>query len=108
MDLKMTTKTTHYIDWYDLEAELAKLYPLPEGDPDKPYLRPRWELLESPNDTDYSVTAEKNAIKDYDQDDLAEIIETGSVLNYQLGLLMNHLCDEGHVSEGSYVIRISW
>lgn len=96
-ELRKTTKSTHYVDYFDMQNYLTEK------------LGKRVEIIESPNDTDYSIDIEKGDIYEYDQDTIDEFIENGYIyMDYGYHTIFKYLCNQGIIEEGNYVIRVSW
>lgn len=97
MELKITTKTTHYVDAYDLANYIGSKIGRPV------------EFVDSPNDTDYSVSIEKEEIDDFDMKSVSNMIEKGWIsLDYGYHACLVHCANEGWLEEGDYVITMSW
>lgn len=102
MTLKLVTKTTHYVDYYDLEVFLGEK------------IGKTVEIIGSPNDTDYKFEAEPldstSSMYVYVMEDVEEFLETG-MINMEYGGLytvMNYACTQGWIEPGNYVITVSW
>lgn len=97
MELKKTTKITHYVDAFDLARYLGEK------------MGRKIEFIDSPNDTDYSVKIEKGEIDKWDQEHIGNAIENGWVsLEYGYHAFLTYCANEGWLEEGDYVIRVSW
>lgn len=97
MELKITTKVTNYVDAYDLARYLSHK------------IGRSIEFIDSPNDTDYSVSIEKEEIDEYDMEQVNNMLEEGWIsLDYGYHACLNHCANEGWLEEGDYVITMSW
>lgn len=104
--LNVKTKTTHHIDWLTYSWVRDKgLVGLDEICAD--VYGKRIELG-SDNDTDHSFDVEKEELADYDQETIDEIIQSGFVEDYNLGIVLTDLCNRDAIDPGSYVITVSW
>ncbi|QNK01751.1 hypothetical protein [Dyella telluris] len=66
------------------------------------------EMLESPNDTDYAHDVKREELDQWDEETIAEAVESGGFECYNLGIFLNDLCNKGILPEGHYVVRMSW
>lgn len=96
--MQVTTKVTHYVDYYDLEKAVTEFYKLPK----------RFDILESPNDTDYAIEVKAEPLDEFEVEDLAEMKESSSIACYQMYLPLQDMCLAGAIPAGSYVVRVSW
>lgn len=94
--LKMETKETHYVDWYDLAELLKVVYETDSFD------------LGSGNDSTYSNTVDPDELDDYDRESIVKMVKHKFIEDYQLGTVLNDLCDKGAIKPGHYNILISW
>ena len=95
--LIMVTKTTHYVDGSHLERYLSAKTGL------------NCQVIESSNDTDYSVTVKKEKIPSYDQEALDEFLQNGYIsMDYGYDTIFTHAANMDWIEEGNYVIRVSW
>lgn len=104
MTLKLTTKTTHYVDYYDLEVYLTEK------------IGKKVEIIGSPNDTDYNFEATPldptGSMYVYDMEEVENFLETG-VINMEYGYsglytVMNYACTQGWIEPGHYSMTVSW
>lgn len=98
----MSTKTTHYVDYGDLESFLTEKLGKPV------------EIIGSPNDTDYSVNVKKldpeSPMHKWDLEEVQKFINTG-VIDCEYGGFYRPLAyaaTQGWVPEGEYLITVSW
>lgn len=97
MELKIITKTSHYVNMYDLCSFLSEKIGRNVG------------FGESANDTDYSVDVEKGEIDSYDQAGLDGFLATGYInMYYGCNTVFTYCANQGWLEEGSYVFRVSW
>jgi len=100
--LIMTTKTTHYVDYADLEAFLTEK------------LGKEVEIIGSPNDTDYSVDVElpdpANAEHKWDEEERQKFANTGLIdlERSSLHLPLSYAVQQGWIEPGAYIVRVSW
>lgn len=113
MDLAISTKTTHYVDFitwraqeengdWGLDLYLQEVF----GLDDTP------ELLEANNDTDHSFNVGRPEPGSYKEKAGIEAVKTlrekGWIELYNLGDLLNYMVDAFDLPEGNYVVRVSW
>jgi len=96
-NLNIETKTTHYVDAFDLEAFIKDLYGID------------YSIVaaeEAGNDTSltYEVTGK---VESYDKADLDDLLR-GKLISYRTGALLNLMAWHHKIPTGSYVIRICW
>lgn len=105
--LSASVKTTYHVDWLTyahtrnagmlgLEDIVANAY------------GHEMEMLESPNDTDYSITVKKENLSDYEKKDLADHLKAKCFPCYSLNLILTDLANKNVIPEGHYVITMSW
>lgn len=98
--LQVETKITKYVDWHGdngLQKVCADFLKCDEFD-----------ILECANDSSLSVEVRRDGLDDYEKEEVEGVISCKAVVDYQLEMLMNHLCNEGVIDPGSYVIDVSW
>lgn len=100
--LKITTKTTHYVDYGDLEAFLTEK------------LGKEVQIIGSPNDTDYSVDVEvpdpEDAMFKWDEEERQEFVATG-IIDLDTGSFhrpLSYAAQQKWIEPGSYVVSVSW
>ena len=100
--LKMKTIITNYVDYSDLEEFFSEK------------LEKNFEIIGSANDTDYSVNVvpfdENSPMAQWDKKNIDDVIKNGYIdLEYSsFHPFMSWACKQGWISEGMYVITISW
>lgn len=97
MELKKITKTTHYVDSYDLAAYLSTK------------IAHKVEFIGTHNDSDFKVTVKKGEMDKYDWESANAYLATG-VINMDMGYnaLFVYFANEGWLEEGNYIIEFSW
>lgn len=63
---------------------------------------------EMSNDSKMTVTVEPEEILDYDQEKLDRLRERNDYPTYSLHVLLQDLCNRGHLAAGQYLICVSW
>lgn len=105
--LAAQVKTTYHVDWltyaHTIKAGMVGL----EGIVAQAYGH-EMEMLESDNDTDYSVSVRKEKFDDYDQERLAKYIKSKHFPCDSLRLILTDLANKDIIPEGQYVITMSW
>lgn len=95
--LNITTKQTHYVDAFDLEAYIKELfgveYPIPAAE-------------ETGNDVSltYDIDGE---LPSYDVEDVEKILR-GEWIPFRTRQLLNFMAKQGKIPTGSYVVGICW
>lgn len=95
--MKITTKTTHHVDYYELEATIKKLYGV------------TYEIAaaeESGNDTSLEFFVD-GAIQDYDLADMRKLM-AGEFIPFRTELWLNIMCCNQEIPSGAYIVRVSW
>lgn len=95
--MKITTKTTHHVDYTELEATIKKLYGV------------TYEIAaaeESGNDASLEFFVD-GVIEDYDLDDMRKLI-SGEWIPFGTGLWLNIMCFNQEIPSGDYIVRVSW
>lgn len=108
-NLKVKLELTHYVDFLTY-AHVSKegMVGLDEFIADCYGLDNPMEMGGN-NDTDYSVNVEpKKSEFDWDKDQLADIKRCSFMEDHHLRLVLCDLCADGYLSEGKYVVRMSW
>jgi hypothetical protein len=111
--LQMETKTTHFLNWLTYShmegAGLGEFLAQVSECPNREV-----ELLESPNDSDYSTSVSKKDIEEdsiymkWDHDEVTKKINSGGIEHYYMHKIFCWLLFHGHIEEGNYVVRMSW
>ena len=111
--LSLKTKTTHYIEWltyaHTIGAGLGEFLALHSECPTREV-----ELLESPNDTDYTISVSKENVADdsfymqYNHDRITKDINSGEVACSKLPAVFCWLLFHNLIEEGDYVVKMSW
>lgn len=97
VELIKETKTTHYVDYSNMENYLSEK------------IGRRVEIIESANDTDYHLSLKKEKIEDYDKETIDDFLKTGYIgMDYEYHTIFTHCVNEGWLEEGDYVLRVSW
>lgn len=94
--MKIRTKVTHFVDYSDLETFIQDTYSLPS----------RYEILESPNDVDY--THDVDGKLSYGEEEARKHVAKGHAEYYYIGELLNLLCMDKKIEKGTYVVQVSW
>lgn len=98
-ELKITTKSTHYVDAYDLCRFLTEK------------IGRKIVFGQSSNDTDYSCLADGNSDSWEDQEEeVNEIIKSGYINCDYPGWdsILSYAANQNWIPEGNYVVRVSW
>lgn len=111
MDARFKTKTVHEIDYNDLNELIAETYGLDDFE----------GTCESPNDSTHSFKVEKaenkyphsdeenrNVLLKYERESAAEIIKAKNCCHYELGDVLDDMCDKGVIEEGNYLVDVCW
>jgi len=97
MGLRVRTETIGFVQAKDLEAFVAEVYPFVK----------RYSFAavqECGNDSDHTFRADGSYT--WGEADWQEVVDEGFVTsNY---LLMDRLVMDGHITPGTYVVRVSW
>lgn len=97
MELKHTVKSTIYVDYYDLSSYLSER------------IGRDVEIVDSGNDSDYSVTIVKEEIDDYDMKEVNKFLEKGWIsMEYGYHAILTYCANQGWLDEGDYIIQVSW
>lgn len=98
MPLKVRTETVGYIDYDDLNDYVRRVYP---------FLKNYHfvAVQECGNDTDHRFEA-GGWDPNLDEAEWAEARRNGFI--YTNSLLLDRLAYDGHISPGTYVVRVSW
>src|SRR6218665_1220275 len=97
MELKKRTKTVHFVDAHDLAKYLGEK------------IGRSVDILDTPNDTDYSTQIEKGQIDDYDKKSVDNFLKKGWIsMDYGYNAVFTHCANEGWIEEGEYVIQVCW
>jgi hypothetical protein len=99
-EIKMTYHVNWFITYDKTKKSLEQIFELAYGKP--------MEMLESPNDTDYSLNIKKEEICDYDQRILNENIARGHFTCWHLGTMLTDLVNKNIIPQGNYVVNVSW
>jgi len=96
--LECKKKTVIKVDYGDLESHIKEIY--------------GHELSivadqETDNDESIDIVVKEEEIIGCDFDEVKAFVETGEY-RYLLHTLMTHMCNEGHLEEGNYIISICW
>lgn len=96
--MRFTTKETRFVDYGDLEWEIKTAYGLN-----------KFEITESPNDTDYTfdITMAK-PLDEYQLKELAEVKTQEWVEHWRMHIVLQDLVNIGRLDPGTYVIQVSW
>jgi hypothetical protein len=99
---------TFHINWftygYTLEQGMVGLDGVVEAAAGKPL-----EMLESPNDTDYSVDISTKAVLGkHESDVLEKCFRTGGFECYYLRIVMQDLVNKDVLPAGRYIVRFSY
>ena len=95
--LKVTTKTTHFVNYSEVEGFIAESYGIKN-----------FEITESPNDTDYTFNVTAEPLDEYTAPKVAEKISQGWAEHYYIGSILDDLCGKGLLPAGTYVMRVCW
>lgn len=97
MELKKITKTTHYVDSYDLAKYLSTKFPH------------EVEFIDTHNDSDFKITIKKGDMDKYDWESAKTFLTTG-VISMEIGYnaVFLYIANEGWLEEGNYIIEFSW
>ena len=98
MELKCEKKVVIKVEYSDLEKYIKSLY--------------GYELCiqadqETGNDESLDFDVTKEEIIGYDAVDVEKFKTTGKY-NFFLGTLLTHMCNEGQLEEGNYIINVSF
>lgn len=96
-NMKMTTKTTHHVDYSELETTIKKLYGV------------IYEIVaaeEAGNDTALEFFVD-GVIEDYDHNDMRKLM-AGEFIPFHTELWLNIMCFNQEIPPGDYIIRVSW
>lgn len=94
----MTTETTNYVDYFDLEHFVKERYG---------HAIEIVAMEECSNDTSLTYYVSKTSTN-YQKLEREAWVEHGEFYPFGTGEILNQLCVDGYIAEGSYVIRISW
>lgn len=99
-DLKITVKTTHRVDYSDLNDFVREL----TDDAGFDVL----DILDYPsNDSSHEATADPGFVFDWERIDYRNWREDGCT-DLSIDALMSGLASEGLIPSGEYLIRVSW
>lgn len=97
MELKKVTKTTHYVDSFDLADFIGEK------------IGRSVEIIDTPNDTDYSATVKKEELDDWDMKSVSLLKDKGYIsMEYGFHQIMTYCANQNWIEEGNYVIKVSW
>ncbi len=95
--MKIITKTTHHVDYSELEAAIKRLYGV------------IYEIAaaeESGNDTSLEFFVD-GTIEDYDLADMRKLM-AGEFIPFRTELWLNIMCSVQEIPSGDYIVRVSW
>jgi hypothetical protein len=97
MELKVVTKTTKYVDSFDLTEYLGSK------------IGRSVEFVDTRNDTDYSLSLTKEEILNYDKRYIDHFLNVGWIsLDHGYHAVLTYCVNKGWLDEGDYVIQVSW
>ena len=60
------------------------------------------------NDSSHEFSVSRGPISKWGRADLDGFMQTSGSVNYGLYLLLQDMCNQGHIEEGEYLVRVSW
>ena len=98
LQLKMTTKVTHFVEYDDFDRFVTQIYNFSD-----------YEFVtyaEANNDSSYTFEP-TGKIEDYNEKE-ADKIRSGKIRIFQNHLLFDCLVADGYLDPGTYVINVCW
>lgn len=95
--LRTKIKQTIYVSHFDLQDFLSEK------------IGKSVEVIDSNNDTDYSISVKKEEIDDSDMDSVNTFLEKGYIsMEYDYHAIFRYCANQGWIDEGDYVLEVSW
>jgi hypothetical protein len=97
MGLNYSTRSTHYVDYSELQRYIKAVYG---------FEYPIVAAEETSNDTSLSYDID-GQIESWDREDFAKLT-TGQWVPYRTRMLLNWMASEDRIPLGAYVVEICW
>lgn len=101
VELKYRTESYYYVDYDEFDKFVKEIYGVQQ-----------FEVaadLESGNDTSHTFNGiKKKPLSQWDAKKIEDFKTKDGAVSYTTRTLLEDLCNNGHIPEGNYIIRVSW
>jgi len=97
-------RTVHITtEYWDLEDLIKKVYGIFDDRYFSIIAMEEWH-----NGSSHEFSVSRGPFNKWERADLDEFMQTSGSKNYMLYILLQDMCNQGHIEEGEYLVRVCW